>query len=97
MHSNRDFPKLGYAGGRVGSRVQSVVGKTLAVVGAGVLVVSAIALSLVVFAIVLTGLVAGGAYLWWKTRKLRRATRTRFAEGDVIEGVVIREVQVRKR
>jgi Flp pilus assembly protein TadB len=33
-----------------------------------------------------------GAYLWWKTRAVREQMRTPRASGEIIEGVVVREV-----
>ena len=67
------------------------------VVTAGVFAV-ALMFSVVFFAIILTlGLVAW-AYLWWKSRDLRKQMREQqgrreAAEGLVIEGEVIREVE----
>jgi hypothetical protein len=76
--------------------VRSVIGRAAAIAAAGVLVLSAIAISLVLFALALTAAVAFGVWYWWKTRRLRSARRSRFDEGDVVDGVVIREVEIRR-
>ena len=68
--------------------------KTIAVAGAGIVLVSAIAISIVFFAVAIVFLVGVGGYLWWKTRHLRKQMRTQFAQSDVIEGVVIREDRI---
>jgi ABC-type nickel/cobalt efflux system permease component RcnA len=92
---HRESQKLGYHGRGVGSRAQGVIAKTLAVVAAGLLIASAIAVSLVLFVIALSGLLVFGLYLWWKTRELRKQMRSRPGQGDVIEGEVIREVHLK--
>lgn len=91
----RDTYKLGHGhpGNRPGNRAQGIFAKVLAVAASAVLLVSSIALSLIVFAFALTLLLAGGLYLWWKTRALRKHLRTQSPQkGVVIEGEVIREV-----
>lgn len=66
--------------------------KVLAVVASAVVLVSSIALSLIVFALAFAILLAGGLYLWWKTRALRKQLRTRSPQqGVVIEGEIVRE------
>jgi Flp pilus assembly protein TadB len=75
-----------------GSRVQQLALKTLAVAGAGIVLVSAVAVSLVLFAVAMTALAVFGGYLWWKTRHLRAQLRAGHQNNRVIEGVVIREV-----
>jgi hypothetical protein len=58
--------------------------------------VGAVAISFVVFVVVLSALLVIGVYLWWKTRHLRRqlgeqlnAQRARPPRGETIEGEVI--------
>jgi len=58
--------------------------------------IGAVAISFVVFVIVLTALVVIGLYLWWKTRHFRRqlkeqlnAQRPAAPRGVTIEGEVI--------
>jgi hypothetical protein len=64
----------------------------LAVAASAVLVVGSIAVSLIMFAFVLTILLVCGLYLWWKTRDLRKHLYTRPApDGVVIDGEVIRK------
>ena len=66
---------------------------------AGTLVlIGAVAISFVVFVIVLIALLVLGLYVWWKTRHLRRqlaeqlnAQRPGGRRGETIEGEVIRK------
>jgi hypothetical protein len=60
--------------------------------------IGAVAISFVVFVIVLTVLLVVGLYVWWKTRHFRRqlkeqlnAQRSGAPPGDIIEGEVIRK------
>ncbi len=55
-----------------------------------VLLAVAFMLSVLVFAVVVTGGLLVWGYLWWKTRNLRKGMRERPPEGRVIEGEVIR-------
>jgi hypothetical protein len=92
--------RLGYRGG-VGSRANSFLAKTLAVVTGGVVLASAFLLSLVFFAIAAAVILVGGGYFWWKTRELRKQLRAQMSAAqaqhshdeaftrNVIEGVVI--------
>lgn len=88
-----------------GSQLQAFVGKALAAVVASVVLVGAIAMSLVLFVIALAVVLVGGLFVWWKVRQLRKAAEARFeeyqqhaqrddVEGNIIEGVVIREVHI---
>ena len=49
--------------------------------------------SVVIFVSVAVIALAAGAYLWWKTRALRRQMRERPRAGHIIEGEVIRDVE----
>jgi len=69
--------------------MRSFVGKSLALVAAAVFLLSAIAISIVAFVVIVTGILVVGAYIWWKTRDLRRRIRTSNLEGNVIEGEII--------
>jgi hypothetical protein len=101
-------PRLGYQG-RVGSRANAFIAKTLAVVAGGVALASAFVLSLIVFALAFAIIVIGGGYLWWKSRELRKQLRAHMREGqmqhshraastsNVIEGVVISRGEPRTR
>ena len=60
------------------------------------MLIGAVAISFVVFVIVLTVLLVIGLYVWWKTRHFRRqlaeqlnAQRSDAPRGDTIEGEVI--------
>jgi hypothetical protein len=81
--------------------------KRILTVAAGTLVlIGAVAISFVVFVVVLAALLVIGVYVWWKTRHLRRQLEERLnaqragpARGETIEGEVIhkRESDPRER
>jgi hypothetical protein len=76
---------------RLGDRLTSALGKTLAIAVSATLLVVAFMFSLIVFALLAAaGLLVLG-YLWWKTRDLRRHLRERPPGGHVIEGETVRE------
>lgn len=81
--------RIGYDGRRLGWSMRSFVGKSLALAAAAVFLLSAIAISIVAFVVIVTGILVVGAYIWWKTRDLRRRIRTSNLEGNVIEGEII--------
>lgn len=93
MQTNEERPKPGYRGRRFGSRAPSLLARILAVTAAAVLLIGAVAISIVLFAVTLTGLLVFGLYLWWKTRDLREQIRSGSPGGNVIEGEVIRRGQ----
>lgn len=98
MTPDKETQKIGYDGTRLGWRLQGILGKLLAFAAAAVLLVSAIAISIAVFAVVMAGVLVFGGYIWWKTRALRRQLRESAAQGngiqgEVIEGEVIRDEQ----
>ncbi|MGH8178332.1 MAG: hypothetical protein ACREV5_18905 [Steroidobacter sp.] len=93
MQIDNERQKLGYRSGSFRWRVQGLVVRVLAVAAGAVLLLGAIAVSIVLFAVALTGVLAFGGYFWWKTRDLRKQMRARMADGDVIEGEVVRDVQ----
>lgn len=88
-------PELGNRGGPTARGASRLVARVAAIVGGAILLMSALALSIIFFAVVaVLGLLIGG-YLWWKTRELRKQIRTQFAassshreiiEGEIIEG-----------
>ena len=101
-------PELNHHGVRptrgTSSRAMEVVAKTVALIGGAVLLVSALALSLIFFAVLIVVGVLIGGYLWWKTRDLRKQVRTQFEstapfqtdrgkgetmEGEIIEGEIV--------
>lgn len=86
------------------SRAMQVVAKAIALIGGAILIVSALALSLIFFAVLIVAGVLIGGYLWWKTRELRKQVRTQFEssapfqtdrgrgeamKGEIIEGEII--------
>ncbi len=94
--------RLGYEGrSSLSWGMRSFAQKVLAVLAAAVLLASAIAVSVVVFAVLIAGAAVGGAYLWWRTRDLRKQMRASSSypshasstPQDVIEGEVISKVE----
>lgn len=98
MHDPR-LPPLLQSGRRRGS-LPTLLTRILTVAAGAVVLIGAVAISFVVFVIVLTALLVIGLYVWWKTRHVRRqlaeqlnARRAEAAapRGDIIEGEVIRK------
>lgn len=83
--------RIGYDGGRPGWSLQGFLRKAMAVVAAAVLLAGAVAVSIVVFVFVLAAMMVVGAYLWWKTRDVRKQMRASSMpdQGNVIEGEVV--------
>ena len=79
---------------RLGTAVTTLLGRALAFATGAALLVVAFMFSLVVFAVLLTAGLVFVAYLWWKTRELRRQLRERPPGGHVIEGETIRHADV---
>jgi threonine/homoserine/homoserine lactone efflux protein len=85
------------------SQPRSLLGKALALVMMVVLAAVALMFSAVSLAVILILAVFGGAYLWWKTRELRKhfklmqeqmqkmqqGAAQRSAPGDAFEGEII--------
>lgn len=82
-------------GGEAGSHARSpgLLGKVLTLAAGAVLLVATFMVSLLVFAVLLTGGLLIGGYLWWKTRELRKQMRERPPGGRVIEGQGTRDVE----
>lgn len=70
---------------------RSLLGNAVAFALSIVVLAAAFMLSVIVFAFVAAGGLLVWAYLWWRTRHLRKGMRERPSEGRVIEGEVIRE------
>ncbi len=94
MHDPRLPPPLP-SGRRRGSS-PGLLTRILTVAAGTLVLIGAVAISFVVFVVVLTVLLVIGLYLWWKTRHLRRelearlnAQRSGAARGATIEGEVI--------
>ena len=107
MQFDQERARLGHQGGlghqgNLASRTQGFLLKAVTAIATGVVLVGAIAMSLVVFAIALAVFLGFGTYLWWKVRQARRhaPVRTgdkRFEQSDVIEGVAFREIKPEDR
>lgn len=92
MTYDREPRRIGYDTTRLGWGLRSFVSKALAFTAAAIVLVCAIAFSIVVFTVVMAVLIVFGAYVWWRTRALRkemRAASASSAASDAIEGEVI--------
>jgi Flp pilus assembly protein TadB len=78
-------------------RTPGFLGRLAAFAVGAALLVAALMVSAVVFAIALVGALVIGGYVWWKTRALRRQLRERPPGGHVIEGEAIRDDDVPPR
>jgi hypothetical protein len=96
VQENREPPHLEYRNGRAGRRPPGLLTKILAVAGSLVVLAGAIAISLVVFAVALAGVVLFGLYVWWKTRDLRKQLRAQRYGGGVVDDNVIEGEVIRK-
>jgi hypothetical protein len=77
------------------ARRPGLLRKLVATVAAAAIVAGAFMLSVVVLAVLAVAGAVGGAWLWWRTRDLRKRVREQMqareqAQGRVIEGEVIR-------
>jgi len=70
-------------------------GGFLTALAGAVILVAAFLFSLVVVAALAAVAVAAGAFLWWKTRALRREMREHPSGGRLIDGEVIRDTPAR--
>jgi hypothetical protein len=104
MQFDQGRPLLGQRRG-VNSRAMDVIVKVAAVTAGAIMLISALVLSIVFVVGALAVLLVVGGYFWWKTREVRKQMReqmrsqmrTPFAQGDVIEGVVVRDVVAEDR
>jgi hypothetical protein len=71
MHPDSPRPKLGHDSGP-GTRVRNLFARVLTVAAGVAVLIGAVAISIVVFAVLLTVLVGFGLYFWWRTRHVRR-------------------------
>ncbi len=92
MTYDREPARIGYDSTRLKWGVQSFVSKALAVIAAAVLIVGAVALSIIAFAVIVAAVLVVGLYFWWKTRDLRKRMRAADPNANVIEGEVITRV-----
>jgi hypothetical protein len=97
MRTDDDRPRLPGPGASLTARVSGLLGKVLTLAVAGLVLVAVFMFSLLVFSVVVTAGLLVAAYLWWKTRALRRQLRERPAGGHLIEGEASREFDARRR
>ena len=71
------------------AREPSLPTKILAVIAGLALLVLGFMFSLVILALIAVAGLAMWAYVWWKTRELRKAMKQRPAGGHVIDGEAI--------
>ena len=99
MQFYQERPRIGQRRS-VNSRAVDVMVKVAAVTAGAIFLLSALVLSIVFVVGALAVLLLVGGYFWWKTREVRKQMREHMrtqmstppAQGDVIEGVVVREV-----
>jgi hypothetical protein len=96
MQFDQERPTLGHQG-NLAARTQGLLLKAVTAVATGVVLVAAIAMSVVVFAIALAVFLGFGTYLWWKLRQARRQAPVRYEQSNVIEGVAFREIKPEDR
>ena len=91
MLTNEQNIKFSNSGPRLRAPAPGLLARILATVAGVAALVVAFMFSLLIFATVAAITLVAGAYLWWKTRALRRQMRERQQDGRIIEGEVIRE------
>ena len=89
MLTNDGQPKLTGNGPRFRAPASGFLDRILTTAASVAVLVAAFMLSLVIFAAVAAIALIAGAYLWWKTRELRRQMREQPPGGRVIDGEVI--------
>lgn len=99
MHTNQMRFRLGRKSPQHQVQRPGLVRKLVAAIAGTLILVGAFMLSIVVLAVVALAGLAGGAYLWWRTRELRKRlrehARARPADGRIIEGEVMRDISPR--
>jgi len=70
---------LGDLFGSLRARAAGPIGRALAVVAGGLVLVAALFVSAIVFSVLLVAGAIAGGWFWWKTRGLRREIRERLA------------------
>jgi O-antigen/teichoic acid export membrane protein len=90
MRIDQEQPRLSESGKRLRPPAVGFLGKVLAVAAGVIVLVAALVFSLVLVAVVASVGVVAWAYLWWRTRDLRKQVRERRRDGPkdvtVIEG-----------
>lgn len=93
MRFDQEHPRL-RGGGRLGGQAKTWLAKGLTIAATAIVLVSAVALSLVFLALAMSALIVFGVYFWWRTRHVRKELRRHFAQGEVIEGTVVSSYEV---
>ena len=77
----------------------NVFRNVLALLGGAILLILGFMFSVVVLAVIAVLGLAVWGYVWWKTRKLRRAMQEQSPDGQVIDGeaIVVEEYRVRTK
>lgn len=101
MLTNEEMHRLD-ANDHARARQPGLIGRIAAAVIGALMLVGAFMVSVVVLAFAATAAVAGGFYLWWRTRALRRQLRERMRNqptpgGRIIDGEVIRDIEPGRR
>ena len=91
MLTNEQHIKFNSNGPRLRAPAPGLLARVLATVASVAALVVAFMFSLLIFATVAAIALVAGAYLWWKTRALRRQMREQPRGGRIIEGEAIRE------
>ncbi|HYA20066.1 MAG TPA: hypothetical protein VEG25_05410 [Burkholderiales bacterium] len=91
MQTDDELSKLTGSDPRLSANAPGLLVKVLTLASAAVLLVAAFTFSLLVFAILVTVGLLSWAYLWWRTRELRREISELQQGGRVIEGEATRE------
>jgi hypothetical protein len=97
VQDNPAPPQLPHHARRSGTGWSAIVTRILAVAGGLLVLAGAVAISLVVFAVALTGVLLFGLWFWWKKRDVIKQMRAQmrtpppspYDNGNVIEGEVI--------
>jgi hypothetical protein len=66
--------------GSLRARAAGPIGRALALVAGGLVLVAALFVSAIVFSLLLVAGAVAGGWFWWKTRALRREIRERLAQ-----------------
>jgi len=101
MLTNDELHRLGVHS-RSGIRQPGLLARIGAAAIGAVVLAGAFMVSVVMLALVAAVGLAGGLYLWWRTRELRKQLRERMRnqpppEGRIIEGEVIRDSEPGRR
>jgi hypothetical protein len=82
-----EYPRLGHRRS-FSLRAPNLLTKVVAVIVGTAVLIGAVAVSFVLFAVALTGILIFGVYAWWKTRDLRKQLQSLSMPrgGTVIEG-----------